>query len=241
MYLEVVPGVSVTLQMPLFPPMRILGLHLIACKPGLPVEFVPDAIVRTTRLLKPLYEAVTTAKPSPPGCTESEKATVAEPGGTITEAGIAIPGLPLDRFTVTPPAELDMFTVQEMFAPALGVVVGQVMDDTFGGDKSLRSADCEEDPRVAVIAALASFEIFPAVTLNVVVALPAGTTTMPGTVMNGQFVLSVRAVATDTACDRVAVHVLVLAAIRLVGKHPTELICRVGGASRIVVEADEPL
>ena len=52
--LELVPGISVSLQTPLVPPVRVPGLHLIA--PKLPVsgEVVPDAvIVRMTLLLKP--------------------------------------------------------------------------------------------------------------------------------------------------------------------------------------------
>lgn len=167
------------------------------------------------------------AEPLAADCTESANAAVAEPDGTVTEAGIVIAGLLLNRFTTILPAALDIFTVQEMFAPALSMVVGHVIDDTFGGDQSVRRADFDEDPRAAVIAAFSSLEMFPAVALKVFVALPAGTTTMPGMVMDGQSVLSVRAVATDAACDKVTVHWLVLPPMRPVGEHPTELTCSV--------------
>jgi hypothetical protein len=99
-----------------------------------------------------------------------------------------------------------------------------------------------EEPRVAVMAAVASAVIFPVTALNVPLVLPAGTCTLTGIVTRAEFEVMVTAVDAVAACDSFTEQEAVEVDISPAGEHTTELITSVvGGTNWIEVEADEPL
>ena len=122
------------------------------------------------------------------------------------------------------PADLDRVTVQEVIPPAASLMVEQVTEDSVGVDQSVMLLDLDPAPSVAVIATVVSAETLPMLALNVLVALPAGTTMLPGTVTRAEFELIARLVSNAAVDDRVAVHEVVPPDMTPDGEHATELI-----------------
>jgi len=171
----------------------------------------------------PLYVALIPINPVAEESTVAVKFALSVPWGTSTVAGTVTPGALLERATVTSPAALDIVTVQVVLVPAVGFVVRHPSDDTAGVDHSVRVADCDDVPRVAVTVALVSAGMPPMPALNVPVELPALITIEAGTVTTADDDPRVTVVLLAADCDSVAVHELVAPDMAPDGVHTSDV------------------
>jgi post-segregation antitoxin (ccd killing protein) len=142
------------------------------------------------------------------------------PAPTVTEAGTVSAVALLDSVTVAPPV-FDSVTVHVAFAPDAKLVGLQVSPLTTVAVASEIAAVCVLPFNFAVMVAVWSLAIVPAVAANVAVALPAPTVTEAGIAKIAE---SFDSVTTAPAVfDTVTVHVALAPEPRLVGLHVSPL------------------
>ena len=151
------------------------------------------------------------------------KLALLEPCGTTTLAGTVRLALLLERSTLMFPAALDIVTVHEPLRPATNFAGVHVNEDKTGVDQSEKLAVCDEEPSVAVIEPAPSAAMVPMVALNVVDALPAVMTTLPGTVIRPDVAVRPTVVFVRAVCDRVTVQGLIAPDMTPVGLQDREL------------------
>ena len=157
----------------------------------------------------------------------------------MTVAGNVNAALLLERARITSAADFDILTVHVALEPPVSLVTGQVSDDRTGVDHSVKLAVFDDVSSVAVIELVASAEMLPIMALKVAEEFAAGTTTLPGTVINGDAELRVTAVSAATGCERVAVHEVVAPDITPLGLHDND-VTRVDATNVIATDLVEP-
>jgi hypothetical protein len=230
----------VTRQVPRYPAASDLGEHEIPpSRERVPVGGAA-VIINMTDLLTPLKDAVAVTQPEADSSVSAAKAPVVEPCGTVTVAGTVRSGLLLERLTLTLPAALDMVTVHDAFVPAVNSVGVHASEDNTGVDQSVKLAVCEDAPSVAVTEPAPSAAIMPVLAVNVMAALPAGTTTLAGTVTRLDVELRPTVVSAAAVFDRVTVHRLAAPDITPLGLQDNEL-TTMDAARVIAAVCDEAL
>lgn len=112
------------------------------------------------------------------------KVAVLEPAATVTDAGTVKALLLSEIATLTPPlgALLLNVTVQVLIPPANTLGEAQLSPVNVMGATNAREKTCELPFRLAVICAVWSALMLPAVAVKFAVVAPAGTVTIPGTI-----------------------------------------------------------
>jgi hypothetical protein len=131
--------------------------------------------------------------------------------------------------------------MQEVGFPTVSRVVEQVGLCRVGVGHSVRVADWEEVPKLAVIVAVFWSVILVPPTVKLPVLLPAATTALAGTVTRFEFELSVTVVFAVGACDKVTVQELVVPDITPLGTQVNALTVNGDATSWMEADADEPL
>jgi len=148
------------------------------------------------------------------------KVAVVAPGATETNAGTVSAPLLLESATV-PPAELERVTVQVVTAALPSAAAVQPSPVTVAGALSVIEADCEYPFNDAVIVAVWSVEIVPAVTVKLAVVLPDGTETDAGTA-SAPLLLESAAVP-PAELERATVHAAEAPLSKTAGAHKSEV------------------
>jgi hypothetical protein len=171
------------------------------------------------------------------------KAALVDPAATVTVGGTVKAAALLASTTVTPPlpAALDRFAVH-VDVPLEPRLVG-AQDSRVKTAGATREIDavCELPLYVAVICAVWSAVMLPAVAVNAAVPVPGATNTLPGTVNPTALLDSVTvAPPAPEAFDKLTVQLDAAPGPRLVGAHDTAL-TRVGATREIDAVCELPL
>jgi hypothetical protein len=181
--------------------------------------------VKATLLLDPLKLAVNMTGATAADSAQTENVALELPAHTSTLGGAESAGLLAE--TLTPMgfpngtgAESD--TVHVPLVQVCKLTGPHTSDETVSAPvPSDKIALWELDPRVAVIDAVSASGITPAAAVKLAEALPAGTTTEPGTVTRSEVEESDTDVLVVTACDNVTLHKAEPSDTRLDGLHTT--------------------
>jgi hypothetical protein len=158
-----------------------------------------------------------------------------EPAGTRTVAGTVSAGASLDSETDAPPlpAVLDSDTVQVEVVPEVRLLGVHWTRVTIAGDNNAIEVLCETPPWVAVMTAIWSVAMDPAVAVKLALVAAAGTDTAAGTVNTGLLLASNTLTPPAAAgVESVTVQDAVEPELRLPGEQDKRL--KTGGVERSV-------
>jgi len=173
--------VSATVQVLKPPPITVAGAHWMEES-----RIADEAdTVKFAVCDKPLYVAVIgAARVENPANVLTAKLAEADPAGTVTDPGIVMTSLIVDRPTAAPPegAALDSATVQALGLPPVTVEGEHWIDSVIDGVVTDNELVCETPPKLAVITADWLDVTAEVEAVKVVEDDPAGIVTDPGTV-----------------------------------------------------------
>jgi hypothetical protein len=157
---------------------------------------------------------------------------IIEPTGAVAVGGIITPALLVDKEMLTLPPAFDSVITQTVPVPPTSAAGEQDIEDRVGVVQSVSLNVVEVPPRAAVSVADPSAVMVAAVAISVPVALPAATTTVPGTVTNAEDELIVTFVLAAAGPLRATVHTVAPPVIRPVGLHTSDL--RLGATLKVM-------
>jgi hypothetical protein len=172
--------------------------------PDVQDSFATDAVVEIAMdavELLPLNTAVTTAVPDADESAAALKLALVLPWRMVTVAGIASPGLLVDKLTANLPAALETVTEQVVADRGVRLDERQVTEDTVGVDHSVRLALCDEAPSAAFTVVVPSDAMFPIAAEKVAAEFPLVIVTLGGTVIALEGELTVTTAFEAAGCD----------------------------------------
>ena len=172
--------------------------------PDVQDSFATDAVMEiamdAVELLPP-NTAVTRAVPDADESAAALKLALVLPWRMVTVAGIASPGLLVDKLTANLPAALETVTEQVVADRGVRLDERQVTEDTVGVDHSVRLALCDEAPSAAFTVVVPSDAMFPIAAEKVAAEFPLVTVTLGGTVIALEGELTLTTAFEAAGCD----------------------------------------